>query len=90
MIADILCEFSKSNTRSVKKTAIQLFNGISTDIDDTVWTDLNQTEWGKGTVQCTSGHVTRAFLSCDAQGQCGAKESVTSYHSQNVTVSMFV
>ena len=89
-IADILCEFSKSNTRSVKKTAIQLFNGVSTDLDDTIWTGINQTDWGKGIVQCPSGHVTRDFLSCDAQGQCGAKESVTSCHSQNVTVPMFV
>ena len=89
-IADILCEFSKSNARSVKKTAIQLYNGVSTDLDDTIWTGINQTDWGKGIVQCPSGHVTRDFLSCDAQGQCEANESVTSCHSQNVTVPMFV
>ena len=87
---DILCEFSKPNTRSGKKTVFHLFTSESTDLDDTVWIDLNQTDWGKGMVQCPSGHVTRDFLSCDTQGQCGAKESVTSCHSQNVTVPMFV
>ena len=88
--ADILCEFSKPNTRSVKKTEFHLFTSVSTDLDDTVWIDLDQIDWGKGMVQCPSGHVTRDFLSCDTQGQCGAKESVTSCHSKNVTIPMFV
>ena len=87
---DVLCEFSKPNTRSVKKTAIQLINGVSTDLDDTIWIDFDQTDWGKGIVHCPSGHVTRDFLSCDTRVQCGAKESMTSCHLQNVTVPMFV
>ena len=74
----------------MKKTAVELFNGVSTDLDDAFWTDLNQTNWGKGTVQCPSGHVTRDVLSCDALGQCGAKDSMTSCYSQNVTIPMFV
>ena len=88
--ADILCEFSKPNTRSVKKNEFHFFTSVSTDLDDTVWIDFDQIDWGKGMVQCPSGHVTRDFLSCDAQGQCGAKESVTSCHSQKVTIPMFV
>ena len=88
--ADVFCEFSKPHRRSVKNTGLQLFNGVSTALNDTIWIDFNQIDWGKDMVQCPSDHVTRDFLSCDAQGQCGAKESVTSCHSQNVTIPMFV
>ena len=81
-MADVLCEFSKPTIRSVNKTEVHLVSSISIDINDTVWK--------VSMVQCPSGHVTRDFLSCDTQGQCGAKEFMTSCHSENVTVSMFV
>ena len=79
---DILCEFSKPTVRSVNKTEVHLVSSISIDIDHTVWK--------VSVVQCPFGHVAMDFLSCDTQGQCGAKELMTSCHSKNVTVSMFV
>ena len=80
--ADVLCEFSKPTIRSVNKTEVHLVSSIAIDINHTVWK--------VSMVQCPSGHVTRDFLSCDTQGQCGVKEFMTSCHSKNVTVSMFV
>ena len=80
--ADVLCEFSKPTIRSVNKSEVHLVSSISIDINHTVWK--------VSMVQCPSGHATRDFLSCDTQGQCGAKEFMTSCHWENVTVSMFV
>ena len=80
--ADIICEFSKPNVRSVNKTDVSLVSSVSIDSDDTVWK--------VSMVACPSGHVTRDFLSCDTQGQCGARKSMTSCHSGSVTIAMFV
>ena len=81
--ADIVCEFSKPNALSVNTTVVSLVSSVSIDFNDTAWKVSLL-------VQCPSGHVTRDFLSCDIQGQCGAKESMTSCHSGSVTVAMFV
>ena len=78
-MADVLCEFSKPTIHSVNKTEVHLVSCISIE-----------KVWKISMVQCPSGHVTMDFLSCDIQGQCGAKEFMTSCHSENVTVSMFV
>ena len=80
--ADVVCEFYKQNTESVNESKVKLVSSVSIDLHDIVW---NVTM-----VQCPSGHVTRDFLSCDTRGQCGAKESMTSCHSENVTIAMFV
>ena len=68
--ADIVCEFSKPTPRSVNQTVVKLVSSVTADLDDTVW--------NVSMVQCPSGHVTRDFLSCDIQRQCGAKESMLS------------
>ena len=78
-MADVLCEFSKPTIHSVNKTEVHLVSSISIEM-----------VWKISMVQCPSGHVTMDLLSCDIQGQCGAKEFMTSCHSENVTVSMFV
>ena len=80
--ADVVCEFYKLNTQSVNKSKIKVVSSVSTDLDYTVW--------NVSMVHCPLGHVTRDFLSCDTRGQCGAKESMTSCHSGNVTIAMFV
>ena len=80
--ADTVCEFGKLTTRSVNETEVKLVRSVSIDLYVTVW--------NVSVVHCPSGHVTRDFLSCDTQGQCGAKESMTSCHSGSVTIAMFV
>ena len=80
--ADVVCEFYKLNTQSVNQSKVKVVSSVSTDLDYTVW--------NVSMVHCPSGHVTRDFLSCDTRGQCGAKESMTSCHSGNVTIAMFV
>ena len=80
--ADVLCEFSKPTISSVKKTEVHLVSSISIDI--------NRTVWKVSMVQCPSGHLTMDFLSCDTQGQCRAKEFMTSCHSGKDTIDMFV
>ena len=80
--ADVVCEFDKENKRSENNTIFITRSSISIDPEDIVW--------NVSVVQCISGHVTRDFLSCDTQGQCGAKVALTSCHSGSVTIAMFV
>ena len=79
---DMVCEFLKQNAEMVNRSEVHLGSRVSIDVDGAVW-NVN-------VIQCPSGHVTRDFLSCDIQGQCGAKESMTSCHSGSVTIAMFV
>ena len=80
--ADTACEFGKLTTRSVNETEVKFVRSVSIDLYVMVW--------NVSVVQCPSGHVTRDFLSCDTQGQCGAKGSMTSCHSGSVTIDMFM
>ncbi|XP_070188795.1 G-protein coupled receptor GRL101-like [Littorina saxatilis] len=41
-------------------------------------------------VRCPQGHVTRKFLSCDQESQCGAKGVMTSCQVETREVAMFV
>ena len=77
--ADVACEFSKPATGSVNKTEVKLISSVSIDPVDSVW--------NVSVIQCPSGHVTRDFLVCDTDAHCGAKESMISCHSGNVTVA---
>ena len=79
---DIVCEILKRNSKTVNKAEAGLLSSVSIDPDKVVW--------NVRVVQCPSGHVTRDFLSCDIQGQCGAREYMTSCHSGSVTIAMFV
>ena len=80
--ADFVCEFDKQTVRSTNSTKAGLESRVVVDFGDTVW--------NVSMVPCPSGHVTRDFLSCDTQGQCGAEEFMTSCHSGSVTIAMFV
>ena len=82
MEVDVVCEFNKRYSHSEKKIKVHSVNSISIDLDDTIWK--------VSMVRCPFGHVTRDFQSCDTQGQCVSRESMTSCHSGNVTVAMFV
>ena len=82
MEVDVVCEFNKRYSHSKKKVKVHSVNSISIDLDDTIWK--------VSMVRCPFGHVTRDFQSCDTQGQCVSRESMTSCHSGNVTVAMFV
>ena len=77
-----MCQSGKQNTHSKHGSNLDLVSSVSIDFDDSIW-NVN-------VVQCTSGHVTRDFLSCDTHGQCGSKESMTSCHLGNVEIAMFV
>lgn len=80
--ADIVCEFHKRNAEIINETEPDFRSNVFIKREDTVW--------NVSVVQCSSGHVTRDVLSCGIQGQCGAKESMTSCHSRSITVPMFV
>ena len=79
---DVVCEFYKLNAQSVNESKVKLVSSVSVGLDGALW--------NAAMVPCPSGHVTRDFLSCDTRGQCGAKESMTSCNSGNVTIPMFV
>ena len=78
---NIVCEFNKQTSSAGNGT---------TDLESSVFIGHQRVLWNVSVVECPSGHVTRDFLSCDAQGQCGAKEVMTSCGWGSVTLPMFV
>ena len=80
---DVICEFEKQNSYLRNET-------VQSGVSISVSSNADKEMWNVDVIQCISGHVTRDFLSCDTQGQCGARESMTSCHSGSVAIAMFV